>query len=250
MTTPAPARTPSRPAPKLTGGATPQGQEVPSERRTHRGRQAHCRSRPAVIGQDDAVLAHPEGALHRQGQRGLAGPRRFPRRWSRHLRRRDRGVADARVVGRDRHHRARSATAFQQLATLKVVGTPKPGETPKSIESFGFGKGYRHLFETMLLLLAALDRHIEQGRNVVLVCHSIVGNCPEPDGRGLFAAPALAPPEQSGPAPHLRPRVGRSTFLFVNRDVTVKDGKGETKGTRAIQTVWSPCGSPRRARSA
>ena len=134
-----------------------------------------------------------------------------------------------------------SATAMQELATLKVVGKPAPGETPKSIESFGFGKGYRMVYETMQLLLAALDRHVEQGRNVVLVCHSIAGTTPNPSGEDYLQHQLALQQNNQG---QLRTRVEgwAEHILFISRDVAVAEGtnKGKSKGTRAIQTVWSP----------
>jgi hypothetical protein len=239
MTTPAPARTPSRPAPKLTGGATPQGKKFQvSDGPTEGGKRIVVHGPPSSGKTTLCSLIQKARFIDKdsEGSQGLDVSRvdgvatfddaiealQTPALWE--------GI-DTIVLD--------SATAFQQLATLKVVGTPKPGETPKSIESFGFGKGYRHLFETMLLLLAALDRHIEQGRNVVLVCHSIVGNCPNPMGEDYSQHQLSLLQNNQG---QLRTYVEgwAQHILFVNRDVTVKDGKGETKGTRAIQTVWSP----------
>lgn len=135
-----------------------------------------------------------------------------------------------------------SGTAFQEMATLKVVGLPKPGETPKSIESFGFGKGYRMLYETMLLLFAALDRHIEQGRNVVLVCHSTTGNTPNPSGEDYLQHQLALQQTNQG---QLRTRAEgwADHVIFINRDVSVKEGSkkaGATTGSRSLQTVWSP----------
>lgn len=134
-----------------------------------------------------------------------------------------------------------SGTAMQELATLKVVGQPKPGETPKSIESFGFGKGYRMVYETMQLLLAALDRHVEQGRNVVLICHSIAGTTPNPSGEDYLQHQLALQQTNQG---QLRTRVEgwAEHVFFISRDVSVAEGtnKGKSSGSRTIQTVWSP----------
>lgn len=134
-----------------------------------------------------------------------------------------------------------SGTAFQELATLAVVGVPKPGEAPKSIESFGFGKGYRMVYEKMLMLLAALDAHVDQGRNVVLICHSITGNTPNPSGEDYLQHQLALQQNNQG---QLRTRVEgwADHILFIARDVSVKEGtnKGTSKGSRSIQTVWAP----------
>lgn len=132
-----------------------------------------------------------------------------------------------------------SASAFQDLAIAQVVGPPGADGKVKSIESFGFGKGYRMVYEEMMKLLAALDRHVDKGRNVVLVCHSTVGNVPNPAGEDFKQNQMDLMENGQGP---LRKRVEgwADHILFIARDVAVTDGKGSSKGTRAIQTVWSP----------
>jgi hypothetical protein len=51
------------------------------------------------------------------------------------------------------------------------------------LEGYGFGKGYRHSFDTFLCLLSDLDQHIREGRNVVLVMHlDDRAKVPNPEG--------------------------------------------------------------------
>lgn len=134
-----------------------------------------------------------------------------------------------------------SGTAFQQLATLSVIGETKLGEKPKSIEAVGggFGKGFTMVGEKMNLLLANMDRHVEKGRNVVLICHSVTGEVSNPEGDNYLQHQLALMQTKSV---HLRTRFEgwADHILFIARDVAVTNGKGSSKGTRAIQTVWSP----------
>lgn len=52
------------------------------------------------------------------------------------------------------------------LANTKTEG----GKFVDSITDYGWGAGYRHLYETMHHILADLDAHVRQGKNVVIVC--------------------------------------------------------------------------------
>ena len=44
------------------------------------------------------------------------------------------------------------------------------GHRVTSIEGYGYGKGYRHLFDVMHLILADCDRLVRAGRNIILIC--------------------------------------------------------------------------------
>lgn len=137
-----------------------------------------------------------------------------------------------------------SGTVVQELATLAVVGVPKQGEAPKSLETVGggYGKGYRMVYEKMLLFFAALDRHVEQGRNVVLICHSTTGNIPNPNGPDYLQHQLSLQQTSQG---QLRTRAGgwADHVIFINRDVSVKEDTNKanaTTGSRTLETVWSP----------
>jgi len=69
-----------------------------------------------------------------------------------------------------------TATMLQHWALPYMFATIKAGKdnntTVKSIEGYGYGKGYRHLYDTMHGILADLDRLVRRGINVILVCQS------------------------------------------------------------------------------
>src|SRR5690606_41783294 len=51
------------------------------------------------------------------------------------------------------------------------------------VEGYGFGKGYTHVYDTFLHLLAELDRHVREGRNVIGIAHECTANVPNPRDR-------------------------------------------------------------------
>jgi hypothetical protein len=131
-----------------------------------------------------------------------------------------------------------SATKAEELAiahTLATVPHEKGGRVA-SIEGYGFGKGYQHVYDTFLLLLADLDRIVEKGKNVVLVCHECISDVPNPAGEDFLRyEPRLQCPK-SGKA-SIRNRVVEwaDHVLFLGYDVFSEDGKGKGSGTR---TIW------------
>lgn len=62
-------------------------------------------------------------------------------------------------------------TKIQALAEAWVIENipTEKGGTAKNLEAFGFGKGYRHVHDTMRCLLTDFDRVIRSGRHVVLL---------------------------------------------------------------------------------
>ena len=130
-----------------------------------------------------------------------------------------------------------SATKAEELAIAHTLETVKheKGATVSSIEGYGFGKGYQHVYDTFLLLLADLDRQVRAGRNVVLIAHDCIESVPNPTGDDWIRY-----------EPHLqRPRSGKASIrnrvvqwadhvLFLGYDVVSEDGKG-IGGGRAAQ---------------
>lgn len=64
---------------------------------------------------------------------------------------------------------------------LEKVKTEK-GETVNSIEGYGFGKGYGHLYDRYVALFAALDSVANRGIHVVINVHAVVATAPNPRG--------------------------------------------------------------------
>jgi hypothetical protein len=65
-----------------------------------------------------------------------------------------------------------TGTHLQHWASPHMFATIKTekGATATSIEGYGYGKGYRHLFDTMHLILSDCDRLVRQGKNIIILC--------------------------------------------------------------------------------
>lgn len=65
-----------------------------------------------------------------------------------------------------------TATMLQHWAqTHMFAAIPhEKGTRVSSIEGYGYGKGYRHLFDLMHSILADCDRLVRQGKNIIIIC--------------------------------------------------------------------------------
>lgn len=137
-----------------------------------------------------------------------------------------------------------TATKAEELAikhTLENVPHEK-GHKLDSIEGYGYGKGYQHVFETFLALLSDLDAHCRAGRNVVLICHDCVTNVPNPAGDDWIRyEPRLQSPTSGKASIRLRVREWADHMLFYGYDVVAnKQGKGQGSGTRTLYPLELP----------
>lgn len=136
-----------------------------------------------------------------------------------------------------------SATKLEELAiayTLANVPNDK-GQRVTSVEGYGFGKGYQHVFESFLLLIADLDRLLEKGKNVVLICHECTNDVPNPAGEDFLRfEPHLQSPKSGKSSIRNRVVQWADHVLFLGYDVVAKDGKGKGGGTRTIHVQERP----------
>lgn len=136
-----------------------------------------------------------------------------------------------------------SATRAEEWAighTLATINNEK-GDRVKSVEGYGFGKGYQYVYETFLLLLQDIDAQVRNGRSVILIAHDCTANVPNPGGEDFIRfEPHLQAPK-SGKA-SIRERVFQwaDHVLFLGYDVAVKEGKGRGAGTRTIYPAEMP----------
>jgi hypothetical protein len=135
-----------------------------------------------------------------------------------------------------------TATKVQDLASQHTFATVRheKGHLVTSVEGYGFGKGYQHVYDTFLALLSDLDEHARNGRNVILVCHCVTDLAPNPDGEDYRRyEPDLQQPPKQG---RLRDRVKNwaDHLFFINYDVAVNKGKAVGAGTRTIYPVEMP----------
>lgn len=130
-----------------------------------------------------------------------------------------------------------SGTRAEELAIDWTLKNTPIGQKQyaKSVEDYGYGKGYTHVYDTFLPLLSDLERHTRAGRNVIIVCHDCTANVPNPNGEDWIRyEPRLQSPTSGKASIRLRIREWADHVLFVGYDVAVKDGKGKGGGTRTI----------------
>lgn len=137
-----------------------------------------------------------------------------------------------------------SLTKVEELAvkwTIANVSHEKQGYAIKSIESYGWGKGYVHVYETFMTVLQDLDTISRRGTHVICTAHDCTANVPNPTGQDFIRyEPRLqSPPSGKGSIRH-RVLEWCDHLLFVGYDVTITDGKVEGSGTRTIQPVPLP----------
>lgn len=136
-----------------------------------------------------------------------------------------------------------SFTKLEELATsftLRHVKHEK-GHLVSSIEAYGFGKGYTHVYESFLLILQDLDAAARAGKHVVAICHDCTANVPNPSGEDWIRyEPRLqSPPSGKGSIRH-RVKEWCDHLLYVGFDTIVDEGKGQGVGTRTIYPVEMP----------
>ncbi len=148
------------------------------------------------------------------------------------------GWGEIRTIVIDTLTRAEELCVAHTLATVPH----EKGHRVARLEDYGFGKGFTHVYDTFLPLLADLDRHCREGRNVVLICHDCTTNVPNPAGDDwLRYEPRLQSPNSGKASIRLRVREWADHVLFYGYDVAVtKDGKGKGSGSRTIY----PCELP------
>ena len=167
---------------------------------------------------------------------GLTIPPRYVTTWA-ELRNDIQSLKDADTIIID------SVTRAEEMAvahTLQTVPNEK-GVFVKSIEGYGYGKGYQHVFDTFILLLGDLDTHVRQGRNVVLVMHECMSTVPNPQGDDYIRyEPRLQNPNSGKASIRLRVKEWLDDLVFIGFDIDVKDNKAKGSGTRTIYPVEMP----------
>ncbi len=135
-----------------------------------------------------------------------------------------------------------SLTKLEELATTWTLANVKheKGHQVDSVEGYGYGKGYTHVYETFLLVLSDLDALVRQGKHVVGICHDCTASVPNPAGEDWIR---YEPRLQNSKTCSIRHRVKEWSdhFFYLGYDVTVdKQGKAKGGGTRTIYPMELP----------
>lgn len=139
-----------------------------------------------------------------------------------------------------------SLTILEELASRWVVANIPHGDKStkpiRSIEDYGFGRGYRHVYEAFLTLVGDLDRHVRLGRHVILTAHDCTANVPNPGGEDWIRyEPRLQSPKSGKDSIRHRIKEWCDHLVFVGFDQHVgEDGKAVGGGTRTIYPFELP----------
>ena len=124
-----------------------------------------------------------------------------------------------------------AAETWAKTWTLANVKTEKDRQV-KSIEGYGYGKGYTHVFETFMQLLSELYQVISRGSHVICIVHDCIAKAPNPSGEDWIR---YEPDLQDGRT-SIRHRLRNwcDHLLYVGFDTLVKDGKSDG----SVRTVY------------
>lgn len=136
-----------------------------------------------------------------------------------------------------------TATKAEELCSAWVCANipHEKGNKIEGIEDYGWGKGFSYIYDEFLKLLLALDRHMAQGRNVVMIAHECVSEVPNPGGADWKRyEPRLQSPASGKNSTRLRIKEWADHLLFIGYDVVVKDEKAVGSGSRCIYPQERP----------
>ena len=105
------------------------------------------------------------------------------------------------------------------------------------IEDYGYGKGYKYLFEEFGRLLNALEQVRETGVNVVICCHAAIRKFEQPDEMGAYDRWVLKLTDSPKASIAGMVKEWADMVIFANYKTIVVnvDGKGATKGKNKVQ---------------
>lgn len=119
------------------------------------------------------------------------------------------------------------------------------GRNMKSVEEFGYGKGYVYVREQFAILLDLLSKLNRKGVNIVITAHAILKKFEQPDEMGAYDRWSLKLNERNV-APLVKEWADMVLFVNYKTDVvTVKEGSQKSTkakgGKRVMYTTHHPC---------
>ena len=137
-----------------------------------------------------------------------------------------------------------TGTDAQELCAQWVIENmvTDSGKKSRTLEGFGWGKGYQYMAEEFMKTLGDLDRLHRAGKHVVLTTHDVTSPVPNPLGEDFIRyEPHLFSGDKKGRG-SIRARVFQwaDHVLFIAYDVLAQKGKATGSGTRTIYTAELP----------
>jgi hypothetical protein len=141
----------------------------------------------------------------------------------------------------------RWAEAFV-LRTIKVSNNQNVATKPAlHLEDYGWGKGYKHLWDAMRLPLLNCDRVVAAGKNVIVITQSMCHKCNNDFGEEyLKEGPALYHSEKNWSVMKLWCEWADHIFRIRHQQTKVPDGKKKASGddtlvidTKGNQTFYA-----------
>ena len=145
-----------------------------------------------------------------------------------------------------------SATVVEEWCVNHVLSTiktfDKPPQKASSLEDYGYGKDVRIVYEAFLPLLADLDRHARQGRNIILIAHDCKPEESNPMGGNYVRfEPRLRASKKGENSIRLKVKEWCDFVCFICYDMNLaKDDRGklnkkaEGSGTRTMYLQETP----------
>lgn len=127
---------------------------------------------------------------------------------------------------------------LQDLAEVYVVQNIKTdkGASVKNLLGYGYNKGYKHLYNTMKLVLQDCDALVHQGKNVILVAQAAIHNIPNPSGEDFLRAGPGLHKDKSWDIEALYCEWADHIFRIDYKDVFIAKKKVTGETTRMICT--------------
>ena len=131
-----------------------------------------------------------------------------------------------------------SLTRCEVLATEHIVETVtnEKGYKVKSIEQYGYGKGYKHLFDTMVSFIDKCRQVTATGKHVILIAHECATMVPNPAGEDYQRwEPRLYQGKEGNNSIRLYVKEACDELWFIGYDIAVStNGKGVMSGSRTL----------------
>lgn len=138
-----------------------------------------------------------------------------------------------------------SCTELQTMLEHYVLTKYKTdkGHAVTSIEGFGFGKGFRFIYDEWCLLLSDCDRLVRKGVNVCFVAHSSEYKVDNVDGDDYHRIEPKLQDAGDGGKSSIKEKMRdwSAHVLCIREDVAVTDkGKAMGTGTRSLYCAVNP----------